>query len=72
VQLPALTVFQLWAPLVARLSFLLSRFVADGTERREQEVPASRIDIRRASTPIGQTGPGPSRHFEPTRFVASS
>ncbi len=42
VQLPDLTVFQLWAPLVARFSFLLSPFVADGTEQREQEVRASR------------------------------
>jgi hypothetical protein len=42
VQLPDLTVFQLWAPLTARFSFLRSPFVADGTERREQGVPASR------------------------------
>ena len=42
VQLSDLTVFQLWAPLVARFSFLLSPFVADGTEWREQEVLVSR------------------------------
>jgi KAP family P-loop domain len=41
VQLQDLTVFQLWAPLVARFSFLLSPFVAaERTERSEQEVPA--------------------------------